>query len=1365
LEFCKWIQITGNNFFIYLSREIKSMNRKLVFFGLVFCLAAYLGWTEPRSFIHYTTDDGLPHSGITGFMQDDEGFMWVATRISITRFNGYDFQEIPVYLRNGAAAVLPLPYFLKTSTGKLFLVSADNRIFRFAPENDCFLESGISLTEIGRGQIVPTHFGGFWIYREGLVQFLPESLDKFASNKLLDELNNKHLTDQIAEKIYGNDYSLYVLTKNGSIIVANLETGDIHVVPLQIGFLSDPSLFYIDNEGFAWIVDDLAGLWRIDLSDGQSLHFSTAMPFDRKISHNWVREVIQDGNGQIWIGTESDLCIWNPYTNQMEVQSKSLLSSGLNCNAIYALYCDRDGNVWVGTYFGGINLWSSGHEFFTSFSAGPAEHHLSGREVRSITEDQKENIWIGLEGGGVNMFERETGRIFRYLHDPNSNSLSFNNVHSIISASDGFVYIGTYTGGLNRFDPGTGRFDVIGQGPGQQLPSAIIYSLLQVGDSIFVGTENGVSIYNISDGRFSLFKNEVFKGRIVEFLHRMDDQVWFASRDKLFTYCIEADSIREVQLSNNLSVSFIASDSRKNIWIGDSFRGLRRYNQANDEIEYFNPEDGFPSKRVFGLIEAQEGWYWISTANGLLKFMPETGDYILYNAKSGLPFSQFNYNAFFKDSKGLLYFGGINGIVVINERLDTFSMPPGKVVFTGFDLLDEKLQPGGRHLKGPLNEFKRVVLKHNENNVTIHFSALNYTHPGRTQYSYFLDGFSQDWVNIGNTPATSFTNLRHGTYQFHVRAANQNLVWTNESAVLELVVLPPFWLTGWAYFIYAILFILTLYYFYLISARIEKARALVVIERKEKENQEKLSKFKLDFFTNISHEFRTPLTLIIGPLSEILRKRNVDEGFWGKLSHINTNSQRLLCLINQLMEFRKVEIGKETLNVIEADLNFFVSEVSDAFSELAESRNIDFCLDFHQGKMAWFDPQKLERILFNLLSNSFKNTQEGGTITLSVSYSVKTTDQKQGFQCAEFRVSDNGKGISREHQDKVFDIFFQSERPSGFSLGSGVGLSFTKSLVKLHKGDIAFRSQPGNGTQFRFWIPIEQSAYSSGEINFKNPTYSLSTPDLLALEIPRSGSLEDNEAKGKPLVLIADDEEEIRSFLKESLGDRFVVHLASNGSEALEKARLVTPDLVISDVMMPEMDGLALTRTLKSEFATSHIPVILLSAKTRIEEQYEGLLTGADAYIEKPFFPHLLLQLMENILATRKRNIELFKAGTSFSPNEIAQSKSDREFISKLTEVILDHIDNPELDVPFLLSEMNVSRTLLHLKLKNIANCSATGFVRLIRLKEGARMMLAGEQTISEVAYSTGFSSPAFFSKRFKEHFGMSPKDFLGQAR
>jgi signal transduction histidine kinase/ligand-binding sensor domain-containing protein/CheY-like chemotaxis protein/AraC-like DNA-binding protein len=1341
------------------------MNHKLFFLGLAFCLAAYLGRTEPRSFIHYTSDDGLPHSGITAFMQDDEGFMWVATRISITRFNGYDFEEIPVYLRSGVPAVLPLPYFLKSPTGQLFLVSADNRIFRFIPGKGCFLESSISLAEIGRERIVPTHFGGFWVYQEGLIQFLPESLEKLSLNSLVDELNQKHLTGQIAERIYGKDSSLFVLTKNGSIIVANLETGNIHVVPLQIGLLSQPSLFYLDNDGFAWIADDLAGLWRIDLKDGAALHFSTGMPVDRKISHNWVREIIQDTDGQIWIGTESGLCIWDPYSNQMEVQKKSLVPSGLNCDAIYALYCDREGNVWVGTYFGGINLWSLGREFFTSLSAGSGEQNLSGREVRSIAEDQRKNIWIGLEGGGVNMLERETGRIFRYLHDPNSNSLSYNNVHTIISGSDGFVYIGTYTGGLNRFDPGTGRFDVVRQGGGEPLPSSIIYSLLQVGDSIFVGTDNGVSIYNISERRFSHFKKEVFKGRIVESLHHLDDQIWFASRDKLFTYYVELDSIREVQLSSNLSVSFVTSDSQKNIWIGDSFRGLFRYNQANGEIKHFSPTDGFPAKRVFGLIESQEGWYWISTVNGLLKFMPETGDYILYNVKSGLPFSQFNYNAFFKDSKGLLYFGGINGIVIINEKLESTSTPPGKIAFTGFDLFNEKLKPGGKHLKGPLNESRRVVLKHNENNIAIHFSALNYTNPGRIQYAYFLKGFSHDWVNIGNNTTAAFTNLRHGTYQLYVRAANQNLVWTEESAVMELVVLPPVWLTGWAYFVYAILMVLMLYYFYLISARIEKAKAMVVIERKEKENQEKISKFKLDFFTNISHEFRTPLTLIIGPLSEILRKKNVNEGFWDKLSHINANSQRLLCLINQLMEFRKVETGKETLNVIEADLNFFVREVADAFSEVAESGNIDFCVDVHQSRMAWFDPQKLERILFNLLSNSFKYTQEGGMITLSVSYSVRTTSNKGGLLCAEFRVSDNGKGISREHLDKVFDIFFQAEKPTGISLGSGVGLSFTKSLVKLHKGDIAVRSQLAEGTQFQFWIPIEQSAYASDEINLKNEGYRLSAPDMLALKIPCGDSMDDEEVRGKPLVLVADDEEEIRSFLKDSLGDKFVVHLASNGSEALEKTRRLMPDLVISDVMMPEMDGLVLTRILKSEFATSHIPVILLTAKTRIEEQYEGLLTGADAYIEKPFYPHLLLQLIENIIATRKRNIELFKAGTSFSPNEIAQSKSDREFISRLTEVILDQIDNPELDIPFLLSEMNVSRTLLHIKLKNITNCSATGFVRLIRLKEAARMMSTGEHTITEVAYSTGFSSPAFFSKRFKEQFGMSPKDFLSQGR
>ncbi len=1324
------------------------------------------GVCQQRSFVHYTTNEGLPYSGITDLAEDDEGFIWVATRMSVSLFDGYNFTDVPAFLSDGAEAVTQTPHFVMDIDGRLFIISR-SRLFAYYPELGYFEEIPVYIPGLSYMGIVPCHKGGFFINIHGTIEYLHGSLDRLEPISGIGEFKGMFSTEEKCVYIHSNNEHYLYIADSGSAYVYNHRTGRQYIVTMPVPVKPGGFIFFPDDTESFWLSYPDTGLWRIDFKDGTTDFFSnTLADSSKRISHNMVRDIVRDKDGNYWIGTENGINILDPSFGITElIQSAENYPKSLNCNKIYKFLVDSNENIWAGTYFGGLNVWNSEDDFFNTLSAGTGDYFLSGREVRCITEDDFGNIWVGLEGSGVNLIDRESGKITVYRHEPGRNSLSYDNVHDILAGPDSMIYIATFTGGVNIFDPEQEVFTHLKSGDPGGLPSDIAYSLLAVGDSIFIGTSRGVAVWNTRSRKLSQLHPEVLGDKLGDYLHRHGDSIWISARNGIFVYSISGDSISSFDRLAKPLISFITSDSKNNIWIGDNFMGLYRYDTANDSVYHYSPESGFPAKRVFGLIEGREGQHWISSEKGLIKFNYRTGEYVLYGAGSGLPFTQYNYNAYFRDSQDNIYFGGINGLVYFNEDNETGKRAPYEVAFTGFELFNRRLGPEDPQIYGPLNRNRRVVLDYYDNNFSVHFSALDYINPGRIQYAYYLEGFDKDWNYAGNSTKATYTGLRQGKYRLHVKAADENLNWDDKVSVLEIRVMPPFWLSGWAYGIYAMLIGLSLFFFYQYTVRIGKAKALLLVERKEKETQEELGRFKLEFFTNIAHEFRTPLNLIIAPLVKMLKEKKTDDKFWARLENVNTNAGRLLSLINQLMGFRKIELGKEKLCVRQVDIQNFVRDISETFIDLAETMDIDFCYDIEGKRPVWIDPQKTERILFNLISNAIKNTPAGGMISVSVRYTKNKLKNGVMADCAEFWVTDSGKGIAPGDLDRVFDVFHQSSSPYGLYPGSGIGLAYTRNLVSLHKGDIRVQTKPGKGTRFKFWLPVEAGVYSDDEIYSSDNGFKINIDEMIAMEIPHLKSHYDKNTTDKEAVLIVDDDQEILDYLKDLLSENFSVNTARNGSEALELTGSVNPDLIISDIMMPETDGLELTKKIKSDLATSHIPVILLTAKTQIEDQYEGLLTGADAYIEKPFYPHILIQLIDNILSTKRNNIERLKKEDGFSPVEMARSRSDKAFLAELTSIIMQNIDNPDLDVKFLLSGINISRTLLHMKLRKIANCSATGFIRIIRLKEAAALLRSGEYTVSEAAYATGFSSPEFFSKRFREFFGQPPREYLRQLQ
>ena len=678
------------------------------------------------------------------------------------------------------------------------------------------------------------------------------------------------------------------------------------------------------------------------------------------------------------------------------------------------------------------------------------------------------------------------------------------------------------------------------------------------------------------------------------------------------------------------------------------------------------------------------------------------------------------------------------------------------VVFRGMQLFNQPLVPGDNSaLSLALNLHPEIHLKYKQNVFTIEYTGLNFQNRGKCQYAYYLEDFEESWNFVGNRDFATYTNLSPGTYFFHVKASVDNTDWSGPSNTLKVIIEPPFWLSNWGFFIYFLIVVAILIAFYVVASRIQKSKAAAEMERREKDYMTELNNYKLEFFTNVSHELRTPLTLIVGPLTRILNEEKLSPALSKKMKGIKSNAHRLLMLVNQLLEFRKIEIGKETLKVSQQNISNLLNDIEDSFSDSANSKGIELVFDTKGvDSLIWADCQKLENIIINLLSNALKFTGEGGSVHLK----LNLIKDKDGREILEVKVADTGIGIAPEKIDKIFDRCYNDDSGGG----SGIGLAFVKSLVELHKGKISVKSEVGQGALFTVTLPVAKEFFDETEIVLGESQY---IPTVKSLDNFKSGSttLSDEvvHLNKCPTVLIIDDNKELLEFISESLKERYEVITAVDGLEGLDRIEETLPDLIISDVMMPGINGFDLTRKLKHDIKTSHIPVILLTAKSGQENEFEGLQTGADYYVEKPFFPHILNKLIDNIIATRKSLIERFRSDVTMLPSEMAYSESDKLLIEKITNLVKENIDKPGLDVSYILKEVGISRSLLHVKLKKLTDCSATEFIRSVRLREAVKLISEGKCNISEAAYRTGFSSPAYFTKRFKEHFGKTPKNYF----
>ena len=1341
---------------------------RTVFPSILFSLALLLGSRqisladELLTFDHYTVDQKLPSLYVKGITQDHFGFIWLSTRVAVCRFDGTQYKEFPAYDEKGAPVQLLPENIIFTPDSTLICSSLSGQYFFFDFNMECFRPYSL-LNRLGETQAIVPSTKGFWICRDNRVYFLnPKSGVLIDIREIVDR---KYIPENIEFlDITVKSEKLVAITTDSQLFVVDLKSKtSSHFDLKNLLENQSASLLLLDSQDYLWLSGNGNGLIRFDLRSGKNLRFSKSLQGKFFIPSNLIHCALEDKQNRIWVGTEGGLLVWSNITQTSTFYRYDPGNSyGLNTNPIYNSFCDKEGNVWLGTYFGGINLWRAKKSLFKIWQSGSNKWGLSGKAVSCVKEDCSHNLWIAFEDMGLSKLDAASGNLHKYTSNLDGTGLSYNNLHDLLFVSDNELWIATYTGGINILNPKTGDLRYINTQNEDELTSDNIYSFHKENNLIFIGTSNGISVFDLKLKKMRRFKPEQTLGIQFESICRGPERIWFSSPSYVYSYDMKTDSlICFDRIPQMIQINFVKADSKGRIWVGDCYNGLCSISEKTSDIKYFNAKNNFPASWIFSLEEAKNGWLWVSSDKGLIKFNPDNNYYELYDNYSGVNFNQFNFRASAKDSNGNIYFGGINGMVSFNENDSTDLAKDRKIYFTGMRLFNRVVLPGNNSpIKKSLNLTEEIKLRFDQNVFTIEFAAQSFSSNIQCKYAYYLENFEKGWNYVGIRDFATYTNLNPGTYYFHVKGSENNVEGETQERVIRIVVKPPYYLTAWAFLAYFLLICCIAILIYKIGKRIEKSKALAKFERLEKEHTEEITRLKLDFFTNISHELKTPLTLILGPLGKVLSDKKISPGARKKLTVINTNAQRLLQLVNQLLDFRKAESGKENLHVSEHDLHSLACEFNEAFETTAEAKNIRFNIHVSTDRnTVWLDSDKVKKIVFNLLSNAFKFTAAEGQIDLSFSLTSVKHDTPHD-QILQIAVSDSGKGIAKEMQDKVFEKFFQIQDSDNLK-GSGLGLAYAKTLVLLHKGNMSVESEVGKGTTFTISLPVSRNDYDATEIfQDKQTDESAQIWPEKTLDKPMAAKRLE-EVSRKPVILVVEDNPSMLDFIKETLDNKYNVLTANNGDEAFGKLKDISPELIVSDVMMPGIDGLEFTRKLKSEIATSHVPVILLTAKGGFENNLEGLKSGADMYIEKPFFPEILEHNIENILKTRKSIIEKFRNEVSLPIREIAHSESDVKFIEHLTSLILSNIGNSDLDVTFLVNQMGISRSLLHLKLKALLNYSATEFIRSVRLKEAVKLIMSGKCNISEAAYETGFSNPAYFSNRFKEYYGKSPREYF----
>lgn len=1343
--------------------------------------------------------------------EDPQGNLWIGTAEGLNKFNPKtekftQFLHNPLNSNSLSNNLVNVVYFDKsnnlwvgTADGLNEIIETKENSYRFVHhKNDLENENSISNNEIFA--IQEDQFGTLWIgTASGLNQLLLDdserSLDQPAHFQLYQIEADKPETsskDWFVAAIYEDNAGiLWVGDQNGLNRIALKNAKGIReneAIPAYTYFsdfknksqnISDNfvNALWEDKTGKLWIGTQ-DGIWIFDLESETFIQFQNEINDANSLSNNTVLSIFEDHSGIIWIGT------FGGGINKFDKESNKFKHfkhlENLTLNSSTTCFFEKDSVLWIGTYGGGLFRFDRKNNQARNFIHQPNNpNSLSDDWVSCIYEDENEMLWIGTYGKGkLNILNPETEKFIppeNYFSSDFSQSLNKinasneNRIRSIFKDSKGNVWLGGFL--IN--------------------PSTTLRTSneeLRINNEKLRNKNEELLMNNDELGIKNSFDFDNKRKKINDYLTEINSDlgmvledawgnIWIATdseglicfnpeNQKIFTFKHEAKNL--YSLSNN-RVNVIHQSKNKDLWIGTS-SGLNRLKINNSEdfsdikFSIFTNQDGLPSDVIYGILEDDSANLWISTTNGISRFNPEKNTFKNYDLSDGLQSKEFLYQSFYKSQNGEFFFGGINGFNVFYPNKIQNNPNATPVVFTDFQIfnrsisISEKTQNNSDtfYLNQHISFTKELNLNYKQSSFSLEFAGLNYSISQKNQYQYRLENYEKNWIDAQNRRFVTYSNLPSGKYIFKVRASNNDGVWDENFSAININISPAPWKTWWAYLIYVflILGLLGLIFWFLLYR--ERLNNQIKLEQIEREKIQEIDQVKSRFFANISHEFRTPLTLILSPLKQ-LQNKNFRGDIQNQYNLMSRNAEKLLQLINQILDLTKLESGKMKLQASIGNLPNFLKRLTDAFQNLAAEKEIDLTFQNSPpsgglGGEFYFDPEKLEQILYNLISNAIKHTPKKGKISLILK------ENKKHF---EILVKDSGAGIPKNLQDKIFNRFYQVQDSRVESQsGTGVGLALVIELVELHHGKISLESEIGKGTCFKLEFLKGKKHLAFDEIVESNPEIEIKNyekTENLNSSTENKNAIQKEE---KAEILLVEDNLDVRTYLKENLENKYKIFEAENGKIGLKKAIEKIPDLVISDYMMPEMNGIEFSKQLKTNELTSHIPIVMLTARADTTSKLKGLKTGADDYLTKPYEVQELQIRVENLIEQRKKLKAKFSQDFSFNPKAIEVNSMDEQFLKRLMKILETHYKNPEFNVENLANEMGLSRMQLHRKIKGISQQTASEFLRHFRLKQAAQLLAQNHATVSEIAFLSGFNNLSYFTKSFKELFGVLPSEF-----
>lgn len=1338
---------------------------------ILLTIGSYAGYSQAVQFKHITIKEGLAHNHVTSLLKTSDGFFWIGTPAGLNRFDGH---SIRVYKhRSGNNASLKdnsVSQIFEGPRGNLWIRTGlglnvlDVRQDAFLGDTDSLLRT-MSITEGNILDIRKDRNGYFWfLHANGeLFRYDPQ---KSRSTKYSGRQNTR-----ATGMAMGTRNTVWIIYASGvfeSVNATTLETRSVRKLEVPNRENSEFRIF-IDNQEDPWMYTSSTPggvYWWPDFSS-PPVHFSVSSEGAR-LNNNTVVGLAQDQEGRVWIATDhGGVNLFDPKKQTISyLMSEEFNDRSLSHNGTSAVICDADGMVWIGTYKGGVNYY---HDNLIQFPVyrhyNTASSSLPYDDVNRLIEDRHGNLWIGTNGGGLIFYDKQKNIYRQYLHSPaDPSSLGSNVIVSLLLDKEDNLWVGTYHGGLNLFK--NGRFVRYVHDP--ENPHSIsnnsIWELFEdSGGRFWVGTLfGGINLMDRKAGTFlKPSADNSFTGPSSSYICSMmedrEGNLWFGTATgieildkaakKITRYAY--DPSKKDGLSNDY-ISDLLQDSRGRIWVATR-EGLNLFDPEKGTFRVLKDTDGLQDNTIHTLLEDNAGKIWLSTSKGLSVVSDKGEEWIIRNfdQHDGLQSVAFNENAALKLSSGELIFGGPAGFNRIRPEDISHEERFPRPVITDLLLFNKsvgvgEMIEGKKILTEAIQHTDEIVLKYDQNVFSLTISPLYFLHPERVRIKYILDGFNREWLELDTkSRLATFTNLNAGEYIFKVITSTDGEQWSDPVTLLKIVIKPPFWLTGWAYGFYLVCIGGILLTVRFMERRRQYTRFVLQQEREEARRLKELDQLKTRFFTNVSHEFRTPVSLIISPIEKLAREEK-DVARKMHLDLVHRNARRLLNLVNQLLDFRKIDTRSLQLQNTEGDIMAQVYDHARSFLDMAESKEIDYVTDIPgEGMLCFFDQDKLERIVFNLLSNAFKFTPVGGKVRVSAALGEKP--ENNGRYQLKLIVEDTGIGITEQSKALIFERYYQDDiLKSLLNQGSGIGLSITREYVSLMGGTVELESEIDKGSRFVVTIPIEGDQMSKDP----GPEPGLPVkPDL------KSG------LKGKR-VLVVEDNEDFRFYIMDNLREHYQVAEARNFNEGWEKTLTFHPDIIVSDVNMPGNTGIELCRKLKSDRRTLHIPVILLTALTADNYQLEGIDAGAADYIVKPFNVELLQSKIKSHIRQKTSFEKTFRKQLTVEPAETELESLDEKFMRKILEIVEKNISNSLFSVEMLAEKMNVSRVGLYKKLFSLTGYAPSEFIRNIRIKRGARLLEETGMTVAEVAYEVGFNNPKAFSKHFKDIFGTLPSDY-----